>query len=111
MENKLTYSIYRKATATDTIIHSKSCHPIQHKMSAINYMTNILNTYPLNKCEINAEIDTIKHILQQNQYQINNSIKQKLNKGNTTNQNPPKENLSIYIKAKPADFLTLCACC
>jgi hypothetical protein len=91
-ENKLTYGISRKATATDTIIHNKSCHPTQHKMSAINYMSNRLNTYPVNKCEKNAERDTIKHILQQNHYQINNSIKQKLNKGNPTNQNPQKEN-------------------
>jgi hypothetical protein len=29
-ENNLTYSIYWKATATDTIIHNSSCHLIQH---------------------------------------------------------------------------------
>jgi hypothetical protein len=66
-ENKLTYGIRRKITATDTIIHNESRHPTQYKMSAINYMINTLNTYPLNKRERNAEKDTIKHILQQNQ--------------------------------------------
>jgi hypothetical protein len=43
-ENNLTYNIYQKATATDTVIRNSSCHPIQHKMSAISYMINRLNT-------------------------------------------------------------------
>jgi hypothetical protein len=41
----LIYSIYQKATATHTVIHNTSCHPIQHKMTAINYMINRLHTY------------------------------------------------------------------
>jgi hypothetical protein len=53
-ENKLTYGIHRKITATDTIIHNESCHSTQHKMSAIKYMINRLNTYPLNKHERNV---------------------------------------------------------
>jgi hypothetical protein len=64
-ENNLIYSIYRKSTVTDTIIHNILCHPIQHKMSAINYMINRLNTYPMKKNERNTEVNTIKYILQQ----------------------------------------------
>jgi hypothetical protein len=45
-----------------------------------------------------------KHILQQNQYQINNSIKQKLNKENPTNQNPQKEKENKQAKNKWATF-------
>jgi hypothetical protein len=44
-------SIYQRATATDTVIHSTSCCPIQHKISAINYMINRLHTYPMKKNE------------------------------------------------------------
>jgi hypothetical protein len=66
-EKELTYGIYRKATATDTIIHNQSCHPTQHKITAINYMINRLNTYPVNENQKNAERDKIKHILLQNQ--------------------------------------------
>jgi hypothetical protein len=66
LEKELTYGIYRKATATDTIIHNKSCHPPQYKMTAINYMINRLNTYPANKDEKYAEWVMIKHILLQN---------------------------------------------
>jgi hypothetical protein len=52
-------------------------------MSAISFMINGLSTYPLKKEERNTEINTIKHILQQNQYHIQNSLKQKLNKDST----------------------------
>jgi hypothetical protein len=44
-------------------------------------MINRLNIYPLDKRERNGEKDTIKHILQQNQYQLSNLIKLALNKG------------------------------
>jgi hypothetical protein len=36
--------------------------------------------------ERNTEMNTIKHTVQQNQFQIKNPLKQKLNKGNTTHQ-------------------------
>jgi hypothetical protein len=37
---KVSYSIYRKQTATSTTIHSISCHPNEHKMAAFNYLFN-----------------------------------------------------------------------
>jgi hypothetical protein len=103
-ENKLTYGIHRKATATDTIIHNESCHPTQHKITAINYMINRLNTYPLSKHEKNGERDTIKHILEQNQYQLSDTIKRKLNKENLINTHPPKEQGNKQTKNKWATF-------
>jgi hypothetical protein len=39
----------------------------------------------MKKKERNTEINALKCILQQNQYQINNTLKRKLNKGNTMN--------------------------
>jgi hypothetical protein len=47
--NNLTHSIYQKATATCTVIHNISCHPIQHKTSEFNYMKNILRIYTMGK--------------------------------------------------------------
>jgi hypothetical protein len=35
--NSLKFDIFRKPTATDIMILSKSCHPVEHKISGINY--------------------------------------------------------------------------
>jgi hypothetical protein len=61
-------------------------------LSAINYMINRLNTHPMEKNDRNTNDNAIKYILQQNQYQINESLKQKLNKGKTTHQHHIKGN-------------------
>jgi hypothetical protein len=45
--NALTFSIYRKPTTTDLMIHNDSCHPTEHKYSAIRYLVNRMNTYPI----------------------------------------------------------------
>jgi hypothetical protein len=45
--NILTLNIYRTPTTTDSIIHSESYHPNEHKSSAINYLVNRMNIYPL----------------------------------------------------------------
>ena len=41
------FKIYRKPTATDTLIPSDSNHPMAHKLSAIHYLANRLLTYPM----------------------------------------------------------------
>jgi hypothetical protein len=43
--NELTFGIYRKPTNTDLIIHDDSCHPNEHKISAIMYLINRMTTY------------------------------------------------------------------
>jgi hypothetical protein len=45
--NNLQLGIYRKPTATDLIIHYDSCHPYEHKNTAINFLINRMNKYPL----------------------------------------------------------------
>jgi hypothetical protein len=44
---KLNFEIYRKRTTTDLILHNASCHPYEHKKSAINYLYNPMNTYKI----------------------------------------------------------------
>jgi hypothetical protein len=41
--NKLNFSIYQKPTQTDMVYHN-SYHPIEYKLSSINYLINRLHT-------------------------------------------------------------------
>jgi hypothetical protein len=63
-----TFSIFRKPTTTDSIIPSSSCHPQEHKYSAIQYLHNRLSTYPISNQHRIQEEHTIAHILHQNNY-------------------------------------------
>jgi hypothetical protein len=45
--NRLQLGIYRKPTTTDHIIHNDSCHPYEHKKTAMHYLINRMNKYPL----------------------------------------------------------------
>jgi hypothetical protein len=66
--NKFQFGIYRKNTTTDTMIHKESCHPIEHKMSGINYLINRVYTYPLTKQNHHTEIQVINQLLEANGY-------------------------------------------
>jgi hypothetical protein len=73
--DKLALNIYRKPTTTDSIIPNDSCHPIEHKLAAIRYLTSRMNTYSLNMANKEKERRVIKHILHNNKYDIS-SFKQ-----------------------------------
>jgi hypothetical protein len=45
------FGIYRRPSYTDVITPYNSCHPTQHKLAALRYFTNRLNTYPLEQIE------------------------------------------------------------
>jgi tRNA A-37 threonylcarbamoyl transferase component Bud32 len=46
---KLEFKIYRKCAQTHIIIPNGSCHPYEHKISGVNYLTNRVLTYPIIK--------------------------------------------------------------
>jgi hypothetical protein len=50
----------------------------------------------MKKEERNTQVNTIEYILQRNQYQINYSLKQKLNKDSTTHQHDQKQKQSKW---------------
>jgi len=43
-DNNLSFDIYRKPTTTDPIIPNDSCHPQEHKLAAIRYLTEWKHT-------------------------------------------------------------------
>jgi hypothetical protein len=67
-DNNITFSIFRKPTATDTIIPQDPCHPDEHKMSAIRYLQNRNTKYVLTPESRQRENRIIDHILQDNKY-------------------------------------------
>jgi hypothetical protein len=77
-DTNISFNIHRKPTTTDVIIPRDSCHPQEHKLAAIRYLLNRANTYDLNPTNKQAEIDTIKTILQNNGYDV--SILDRLNR-------------------------------
>jgi hypothetical protein len=60
--------IYGLPSATDFIIPIDSCHPPEHKLAAVRYLTNRLSTYPMNETYTRNENDTMKEMLYNNKY-------------------------------------------
>jgi hypothetical protein len=66
--DQLAFDIYRKPATTDLIIRNDSCHPYEHKRSAINFLVNRMNKYPVTEETKYKEQQTIKTILENNNY-------------------------------------------
>jgi hypothetical protein len=67
----LQFSIYGKPTQTDIIIPDSSCHFYEHKLSGISYLLNRLHMYPITDKAKDAEKNTTKNILHNNEYDTN----------------------------------------
>jgi hypothetical protein len=68
--NHFTLDIYRKLTATDSIIPQDSYHPIEQKLSTIHYLQNRIATYPTDKQNKRKETQIVDHILFDNNYSV-----------------------------------------
>jgi hypothetical protein len=60
--DKLNYTIYRRPTSTDIFIHNSSCHPYQHKVACVGYLTNRLYSYPVSIQATDTQLGIIKTI-------------------------------------------------
>jgi hypothetical protein len=86
INHELVFSIYRKPSATDTIINFQSSHPPEHKNLAVKYLTDRAQNYPLQKESKERECLIIKHILNSNGYPQNFINKKTLLKTNNRNE-------------------------
>jgi len=66
--NKISIDVYRKLTYTDVIIPNDSCHTREHKMAAINYLYNRMNTYHLSPEKWQKGNINIQQSLKNNEY-------------------------------------------
>jgi hypothetical protein len=62
-------SIYRKPTASGSLIHFESCHPLEHKLAGINHLVNRIVSYPILELEKEKEIQVSQQIINDNGYQ------------------------------------------
>jgi hypothetical protein len=59
-DNGFSTSIYRKPTATDTLIHYNSCHPYEQKLAGVNFLENRIIAYPMTEDNQTKEIQMSK---------------------------------------------------
>jgi uncharacterized protein (UPF0335 family) len=88
-DNRLTFSVHRKPTATDVIIHKNSCHPPEEKQAAIRHMINRMNSYRLNEENKHTEQQIIEQIVASNGYDT--SVIKHFNKSGQKGDNNNKE--------------------
>jgi hypothetical protein len=100
--NRLTFNIYRKPTTTDSIIPNDSYHPNEHKKSAIKYLINRINTYPLTHTNRKHELTLISGILKNGyQQQLTTKLPPKKNPQTTQNAQNEKTKWATFTYFSP----------
>jgi hypothetical protein len=95
--NIFTFNIYRKPTTTDLIIPHNSCHPTEHKHTAVRYMTNRKNTYPITIEHKRNETQIINTILHNNGYTTEILSHKKKKQTNTISNGTRKWETFTYV--------------
>jgi hypothetical protein len=105
-DKNLVFDTYRKPTTTNIIIPSDSCHPQEHKLAAIRYLSNRIETYNLNHKDKEKEINKLIQTLHNNKYDI--SILNKFNNaGNKFKQDTRKTKWAKFkYISKETKFIT-----
>jgi hypothetical protein len=95
------FPIYRKPTASGSLIHFESCHPPEHKLAGINYLVNRIAFYPIPVWEQEKEIRISQQIVDNNGYQhidIAKLVKDRLKSNSRCERNLDVDNKSITKK-------------
>ena len=111
VNSRLSFSIFRKPTYTDMVIHNTSMHPYTHKLAAFrSYIHRLLNT-PLSTIDYNSELNIIKQIAVNDGYNpdlidkmiYDFSLKQALKLVYPNNTNKNKKFYSLTYFGKPSE--------
>lgn len=68
VNGKHDFSIFRKPSHTDTVIHNRSLHPYQHKLAAFHSMVHRLISVEQTEENFNKELNIIRQIATNNGY-------------------------------------------
>lgn len=98
INKKHDFSIYRKPTHTDTIIHNNSRHSYGHKVAAFNSMIHRLINIPMNQENYQKELTTIEEIA------TNNGYTKELIQRRLRNIKKNKALAKIYTKTKETNM-------
>jgi len=109
--NKHNFSIYRKPTQSDMVIHKSSNHPRQQKMAAFRSMFYRLEKVPMDRKDYEDELKTIQYIAQKNGYnkeeisKVHSMVKHRINKGKVQDTTETKNYVSIEYHEKVGNIL------
>ena len=100
-------SINVNTTYTDTIIPYTSCHPTQHKYTAVRFLYKRLNTYNLFKEDYEKE-ESLHHNIMHNSFPIHprKPPTRKTRKHLDTTQTPPQKWTTFTYIGKETTFIT-----
>jgi hypothetical protein len=98
--NNIQFNIFQKPTTTDAIIPQESCHPDEHKTSAIRFLRNRNATYLTTPDSKQRETEIFNHILQANNCSRSFCSNKKPPAKKTNNRNPDQEVGQVYVRGK-----------
>jgi hypothetical protein len=100
VDNAFRFNIYRKPTTTDLIIPFESCHPTEHKLTAIRYLNNRKDTYPIPIQHKQEEINVINTLMRNNGYTTPTSKHNTMKKRNILPIDTRKWATLTYVEKK-----------
>ncbi|XP_050518098.1 uncharacterized protein LOC126892578 [Diabrotica virgifera virgifera] len=105
IENKLSFSVFRKPTQTDHTIPRSSNHPFQQKMASFYCYIHRLLSLPLSDTNFTSELDIIKQLAYSNGYSptlvdnILNKLRNKRNRSLAYNATPDNSNSEVMYRS------------
>jgi hypothetical protein len=101
------FNRYRKPITTGTVIHSRSCHPTEHRAAAFHFIHNRVKQYPMSKHQKQKELSIIHQIATENNYRTINPYNNiPIPKNTSHGKNTQKKKWATFLyKGKETRFI------